>query len=785
MWKNYLKLAIRNLGKNKSFSIINIAGLTIGMAATMLILLWVYNEYNWDKQYSQYGQIYHVMCNRNFNGQITTGPDMMYPLPLAAKTSLPEVEHAALVSFGEPMVLSQGEKRLSKQTLTVSSDFFDIFNYDFVEGNATAIKDPDAIYLTESVAKALYGSTRIFNQPVMVNNSRTAFVKGVIKDLPKNSTLQFDAIVPLNPSSPENKQAESDWVNCGNRVFFSVREGANIPKLESAVMALIKARANADNPTTKGNIILHPMSKWRLYEEFKDGRNTGGRIQYVNLFTWIAVIILVIACINFMNLSTARSEKRAKEIGIRKTLGSERSQLLWQFLMESVLLALIAFILAAFLIISVTPYFSSLLNEPLNIPYTNRMLWIGVITLILLTGVLAGSYPALYLSGFDPIKVLKGNAQSGKSALLPRKMLVTGQFIASIILISATLIIFQQLKYVMSRDIGYDPNNLLMVNSSPETNKHFSAYSQDLLQSGVVESVSRTSSPVTTILGFTSGIRWMGAPENGNLVIGFLFADQGFAKTMNSRMLEGREFREGDSTAVMFNQTAIRIMGIKDPVGKTINWAGQDRTIVGIIDNIVFTSPYEAASPIMICYTKDWSNSTLIRLKKNTEIRSAVARVEDIYKKYSIAYPFELKFTDKEFEQKFSNEKMIGHLAILFSGLAIFVCCLGLFGLVSFSIEKRTKEIGIRKVLGASVQHLLVIMSKEFMWLVGIAFLVAIPISWMAMNNWLSNFSYRINIGLGIFILVGVLTLVITVVTVSLNAAKAALSNPVKSLRSE
>lgn len=785
MWKNYLKIAIRNLGKNKSFSIINIAGLTIGMAATLLILLWVYNEYNWDKQYAKYGQIYHVMCNRNFNGQVTTGPDMMYPLPLAAKTSLPEVEHAALVSFGEPMVLSQGEKRLSKQTLTVSSDFFDIFNYDFVEGNASAIKDPDAIYLTESAAKALYGSTRIFNQPVMVNNSRTAFVKGVIKDVPKNSTLQFDALVPFNPSSPENKQAESDWVNCGNRVFFSVREGANIPKLETAVMALIKARANADNPTTKGNIILHPMSKWRLYEEFKDGRNTGGRIQYVNLFTWIAMIILVIACINFMNLSTARSEKRAKEIGIRKTLGSERSQLLGQFLMESVLLSLIAFILAALLIITVTPYFSNLLNEPLNIPYTNRYLWLGVASLILLTGVLAGSYPALYLSGFDPIKVLKGNAQSGKAALLPRKMLVTGQFIASIILISATLIIFQQLKYVMSRDIGYDPNNLLMVNSTPETNKHFSAYSQDLLQSGVVESVSRTSSPVTTILGFTSGIRWIGAPDNGNLVIGFLFADQNFAKTMNSKMLEGREFRDGDSTAVMFNQAAIKIMGLKDPVGKTVNWAGQDRTIVGIIDNIVFTSPYEAASPIMIAYTKDWSNSTLIRLKKNAEIRSAVAKVEDIYKKYSIAYPFELKFTDKEFEQKFSNEKMIGHLAILFSGLAIFVCCLGLFGLVSFAIEKRTKEIGIRKVLGASVQNLLLLMSKEFMWLVGIAFLVAIPLSWMAMNNWLNNFSYRINIGLGIFILVGMLTLVITVVTVSLNAAKAALSNPVKSLRSE
>ncbi|MBZ5855830.1 ABC transporter permease [Flavihumibacter profundi] len=785
MWKNYLIISFRNLTKNKSFSIINIAGLSIGMTATMLILLWVYNEYSWDKSYAKYDQVYHVMCNRNFNGQTTTGPDMMYPLPEAAKSAIPEIEHAAIASFGETTLLSHDDKRLNKNTITVSPEFLDIFNYEFIEGNAAAVKDPGAIILTESTAKALYGKTNIYNQPILINNGRTAFIKGVIKDVPQNSTLQFEAIIPFNTSSPQIKESENDWTNCGNRVFFSIRKGADIPKLESSILALVRARSKSDNPTTKGSIILHPMKKWRLYEEFRDGRNTGGRIQYVKLFTWIAIIILVIACVNFMNLSTARSEKRAKEIGIRKTLGSERKQLLSQFLVESLLLSIIAFLFAGLLVILIVPYFSTVLHETILIPYQKPFMWLGITSLVLVTGLMAGSYPAMYLSGFNPIKVLKGNAQPGKQALLPRKMLVTLQFIASIILITATLIIYQQLKYVMNREIGYDRDNLVMVNSSPDTDKHFSAFKNELLQSGAVAAVSRTSSPITTLLGYTSGIQWKGAPENGNLVIGFLFADEDFSKTLKAMMVEGRDFRNGDSAAVIFNKEAIKLMGIESPVGKTITWAGQERTIVGVIDNMIFTSPYEAASPIMVSYTKDWSGSTMIRLNKGTEIKKAISGIEDIYKKYSAAYPFEMKFSDKEFDLKFSNEKMIGSLSIVFSGLAIFVCCLGLFGLVSFSIEKRTKEIGIRKVLGASVRHLLIIMSKEFLVLVAIAFLVAIPISWMAMNKWLENFSYRTNINLGVFILVGILTLVITIITVSLNAAKTALSNPVKSLRSE
>ena len=786
MLKNYLKIAFRNLWRHKGFSIINIAGLTIGMACTLLIFLWVYNEKSWDKFNKNYDRVYHVMSNRDFNGEINTGEDMMYPLAKAAKENFPEVEHAAIVSFGGNVLFSVGDKRINKNTLTVSPDFFDVFTYEVLQGNAAiAVKDADAVILTESTAKALFGNTNIIGQPVEINNQRTAIVKAVIKDAPRNSTLRLDAVIPFNPSSPEIRESESDWVNCGNRVFFKTTRTANIAALEKKVLQLVKDRTQGENPTTRGSVILHPMSKWRLYSEFKDGVNVGGRIEYVHLFSWIAIIILVIACVNFMNLSTARSEKRAKEVGIRKTLGSLRTQLLRQFIAESMLLSFIAFAYSLLIVYAIIPSFSTLLNIEITVPYADPMTWVYVIGIILVTGIVAGSYPAFYLSGFRPIQVLKGTFLPGKQALLPRKILVTSQFIASIILISATLVIYQQLQYVKNRDLGYNQNNLLMVNSSRDADKSFDPLKNDLLQSGFVASVSRSSGPITNIFMSTSGIRWSGAPESSNLVLGFMFTNEDFAKTVQTKVLEGRDFRKGDSNTVLFNRAAIKTMGLKSPVGKIISWAGKDRTIVGVIDNMVMTSPYAPADPLMVAYEDRWSGRINIRLNQNADTKKALAAIEQVYKKYSIEYPFEYSFVDVDFKQKFNNEQLIGTLSVIFAGLAIFVCCLGLFGLVASSIEQRKKEIGIRKVLGASVQSLLILMSKEFLFLVALAFLIAIPAAWWAMNKWLQNYDYHINLHFGIFALVGVITLLIALATVSLNASKAAVANPVKSLRTE
>ena len=785
MLKNHLIVAWRNLLRNKSFSVINLAGLTIGMAATMLILLWVYTEKSWDKQYKKYHSTYHVMSNRNFNGEINTGPDMMFPLARTAKASLPEVENAAVVSFPNRIIFTVGDKILTKNTLNTTTDFFNIFSFDFVEGDASAIQDPDALVFTESTAKAFFGNTPAVGKTVKVNNDRNAIVKAVVKDIPASSTIQFEALIPFNPSSKSVQAAEQEWVNCGDRVFITTRAGTNIASLEQKMLQLIKTNTKGENPTTKGSLILHPMEKWRLYEEFKDGKNTGGRIQYVSLFIWIALIILAIACVNFMNLSTARSEKRAKEVGIRKTLGSGRAQLLIQFITESLLLSITAAILAMGLVYVLLPLFSQLLNQPIRIPYQEPALWLILAGITVITGLLAGSYPAFYLSGFQPVKVLKGSFLPARGVLLPRKILVTAQFIVSIVLVSATMIIYQQLQFVKKRDLGYSPNNLLTINGSPATDKSFEAIRNDLMQTGMVAAVNRTSSPPTNIFGFTSGVKAVNAPASNNLIIGFMFTDVDLTKTLNARIVAGRDFRLGDSLGVIFNKEAIKLMGLTNPIGAPVTWAGRNMEIVGVVDNMVMGSPYESAAPLMFKYENKWSRYLNVRLTEKADPRKAVASIENIYKKYSPAFPFEFRFVDDAFNEKFNTEQLISRLSVIFAGLGIFICCLGLFGLVSSSIERRKKEIGIRKVLGANLQQLLLLLSKEFLYLVAIAFLIAIPVAWWTMHRWLENFSYRTSISLLVFILVGLGMLLIALVTVSMNATKAALTNPVKTLRSE
>lgn len=785
MLKNHLIVAWRNLLRNKSFSVINLAGLTIGMAATMLILLWVYTEKSWDKQYKKYHSTYHVMSNRNFNGEINTGPDMMFPLARTAKASLPEVENAAVVSFPNRVIFTVGDKILTKNALSTTTDFFNIFSFDFVEGDASAIQDPDALIFTESTAKAFFGNTPAVGKTVKVNNDRNAMVKAVVKDIPAASTIQFEALIPFNPSSKSVQDAEQEWVNCGDRVFITTRAGTNIASLEQKMLQLIKTNTKGENPTTRGSVILHPMEKWRLYEEFKGGKNTGGRIQYVSLFIWIALIILAIACVNFMNLSTARSEKRAKEVGIRKTLGSGRAQLLIQFMTESLLLSITAALLAMGLVYALLPLFSQLLNQPIRIPYQEPVVWLTLAGITVITGLLAGSYPAFYLSGFQPVKVLKGSFLPSRGVLLPRKILVTGQFIVSIVLVSATLIIYQQLQYVKKRDLGYSPNNLITINGSPATDKSFEALKNDLMQTGMVAAVNRTSTPPTDIFGFTSGVKAVNAPASNNLIIGFMFTDVDLTKTLNARIVAGRDFRQGDSLGVIFNKEAIKLMGLTNPIGAPVTWAGRNMEIVGVVDNMVMGSPYESAAPLMFKYENKWSRYLNVRLTDKADARKAVASIENIYKKYSPAYPFEFRFVDDAFNEKFNTEQLISRLSVIFAGLGIFICCLGLFGLVSSSIERRKKEIGIRKVLGANLQQLLLLLSKEFLYLVAIAFLIAIPAAWWAMHRWLENFSYRTSISLVVFLLVGVGMLLIALATVSMNATKAALTNPVKTLRSE
>lgn len=785
MIRNFFVIAWRNITKNKIFSFINIAGLGIGMACTIMIFLWVQYEKSWNKTQKNYDQVFEGFSTRNFNGELSTGSDLMFPLPKAAKENFPEVEGSTLVSYGENTLFTVNDKKIKRPTIHVTNDFFDVFTYEFIHGDESAIKEPNGIVVTESTARALFNNTDVIGKIVELNRYRSVTIRAVVKDVPPSSTLLFDAIVPFDASSDWVKQSLTDWVNCNNRAFFKVKKGTSIASLEQKLLTLIKKSSPAENPTTRGGLLLQPMSKWRLYEEFRNGKNTGGRIQYVNLFSWIAIIILIIACVNFMNLSTARSEKRAREVGIRKTLGSEKKQLLLQFICESILVSMLAFLLAAALIYTGLPFFNRLLNQQISIPYQSPVFWLGILGIIILTGIIAGSYPAFYLSAMKPVKVLKGSFLPGKQALLPRRILVTAQFAVSIVLISATIIIYQQIRHVQNRDLGYDTNNLIMVNATGDMGKNYEIMRNSLLQSGMIEAVNTTSLPVSNIFGFTSGVRWAGAPEDPNLIIGFLGSGEHFADIMKARMLDGRDFKKGDSNCVILNKEAIRVMKLKNPVGSTINWAGRERRITGIVDDLIMTSPYALPIPLMLAYDPNWIGSLNIRIKRGVEVKKALQLIETIYKNYNTEYPFEYTFADTAFNEKFANEKLIGNLAFIFASLAIFICCLGLFGLVSFSIERRTKEIGIRKILGASVQSLLALMSKEFLLLVFISFAIAIPFAWWLMNTWLSNFSYRIDIGIGIFFFVGIITLLICLITVGLNAFKTATANPVKSLRTE
>ncbi|MBC6489886.1 ABC transporter permease [Flavihumibacter stibioxidans] len=782
---SYLKVAFRNLRKNRFFTLINIAGLTIGMTSTLLILLWVNSERSWDKDQKHYEDIYHVYINRNFNGEITTGQDMMFPLPSAAKAAIPEVEAAAVASFPGDVLMTVGDKKLNRRSITTTPEFLDIFNYDFLEGTSAALKDPDAILITESTARGLFNRINVIGETIKLNNDRSVVVKAVLKDPVPASTVQFDLVQSYNQSSDWVKNASADWVNCGNRVFFRLKPGSNATAVEAKTIALIRAKTGSENPTTRGQIILHPMSKWRLYEEYRDGKNTGGRIQYVRLFTWVAVVILLIACVNFMNLSTARSEKRAKEVGIRKTLGSMRKQLVFQFVTESVLMALFSFALAVLFMFLLVKPFSQLLNQQISVPYSDPASWGIMAGIILFTGFIAGSYPAFYLSSFQPVKIFKGTFLSGKQLLAPRKILVTAQFVISFLLISATILIYQQLQYVQNRDLGYSQDNLLMVNSSSQADRQLQAFKNDLYATGMVEAVNRTGNQITDIFGYTSGISYSGMPESKNLIIGFMFTDHDFAKTMKVKVLEGRDFQPADTNNVILNKEAVRLLGLKDAIGTKLNWAGKERLLVGVIDNFVINSPYGAPEPLMLVSESGWNGRINIRFRDNVDIKKAVAAVETIYNRYSPDYLFEYRFIDEFFNEKFNNEQLIGSLSVIFSGLAIFVCCLGLFGLVSFAIERRKKEIGIRKVLGASVQQLLVLMSKEFFLLIALAFLIAIPLTWWMMKGWLTNYAYRIEINPVVFLVVAVLVVFIALVTISLNASRAALKNPVTSLRSE
>jgi predicted permease len=787
MLKNYFKIALRNLQKNTVYSFINITGLSIGIACSMLIFLWVADEYSFDTHHANYDRIYKLYKSETWAQGIGTGPAMPYPLKEAIKDKSANVKHIVMTNWGEGNMLQVGEKRVNKLGLSASEDFFKIFSFNMTKGDPnTALNEPNSIVITESTAKVFFDDKDPINQLIKIDNDQELKVTGVIKDVPKQSTFRFDYVLPWSyyeSTAGWVRNARNNWNNNSFLMYVELQPGGTEADVTNSIKDLVKNN-NPKAPTAQ--VFLHHISKWRLHANFENGKNTGGMIEYVQLFTAIAIFVLIIACINFMNLATARSESRAREVGIRKSVGSRRKDLIFQFLGESVLVTFISSLVAFVLVELALPFYNTLVNKNITIDYSNPWLWTVAIIWVLVIGIISGSYPAFYLSAFQPVKVLKGKVNVGKGASTPRKVLVTLQFSFSIFLIIGTIVIYQQIMHVKSRDMGYDRENLIQIWTNNELETNFQSVRTELERTGAVKSVCKSNSPITSIFS-NNEVKWEGMPEGSRVSFSTVATEYDYTKTMGIEMLEGRDFsREfNDSLSVVINQAAVDFMGMKDPIGKKIEYNKEYLTIVGVMKDVVMDSPDKPVEPLTLIFVPDWSTTISLRLNKTDDLKASIAKIESVFKKLNPNYPFEYRFADADFERKFATINLISRLAAIFASLAIIITCLGLFGLAAFTAEQRTKEVGIRKVMGASVTSLVLLISKDFSRLVIFSFIVSAPLAWWFLNNFLERYPYRITILWWMLPLVGLFALALAVIIVSTQAIKAAVSNPVNSLRNE
>jgi ABC-type antimicrobial peptide transport system permease subunit len=793
MFQNYIKIGYRNLIRNKGYSFINIGGLAVGMAIAMLIGLWIYDEGSFNMYHANYSRIAQVMQHQTFNGRRNTGVGVARPMEKALRTIYGnDFQYISIGTWTSNNILSYGERKVSLSGNFFQADFPEMVSLQMIKGSRSGLKDPSSIMLSASGAKALFGDEDPMNQSIRIGGDTDVKVTGVYEDLPYNTTfkeLKFIAHWELFVNA-ENwvKQAEDDWGNNSFQLFVAVAPNADMDYVSTKIRK-VKFDNAKDAQEFNPEIFLHPMANWHLRSEWKNGMNVGGRIQLVWLFGLIGTFVLLLACINFMNLSTARSEKRAKEVGIRMAIGSLRSQLINQFLSESFLVVMLSFVTAlGFVAISI-PWFNELADKKLVLVWSAPEFWLASTMFILFTSLVAGSYPALYLSSFQPVKVLKGSFRTGRFSALPRKVLVIVQYTVSIALIIGTLIVYQQIQFSKNRPIGYDSNGLVMIEmKSPDFYGKFDVLKNELTNIGAIVEMAQSSSPLTSVWSNSGGFNWEGKDPALQDIFGTIWITHEYGKTVGWEIIEGRDISRdfsGDSSAVILNEKAVEYMGVKDPVGMEISWNDKKFNVVGVVKDIVMDSPYHPVNQAVYFlgyYNVNWINLKLNPAKSSGE---SLSRIESVFKKHIPSAPFDYKFVDEVYARKFSAEERIGKLTSVFAGLAIFISCLGIFGLASFTAEQRTKEIGIRKVLGASVSNLWRMLSKDFVILVFIACLISIPLAYYVLHDWLQRYEYRTEISGWAMALSGLSALVITLLTVSYQAIKAALANPVRSLRSE
>ncbi len=788
MLRNLLKVAFRNIRRHKAQTFINVLGLSVGLACSFLIVLWVQDEMSYDQFHQQRDQIYRVMRHATFGGERMTSASIPKPLDDLLVADYPEITHSVLMSWKEGHILSHGEAAYRVDGRFFGKDLFDVFSFRMIVGDpSTALSSPDAVAISASVASKLFGDdwqsqTDLIGSPIGIDNERDATLTAVFEDVPANSSIEFEVALPVSWFIQENDWVEG-WGNNGLRQFVTLADGASA----AAVSEKIKDVIDQHIDRWETDLFLQPISDMYLRSKWEDGVLVGGRIEYVRIFLFVALFVILIASINFMNLATARSTQRAKEIGVRKSVGATKAVLARQFLGESIVTAVISFLVAAILVVAALPMFNEVTEKAVGPALLDPTLWLLFAGIALATGFLAGSYPALYLSSFNVIAVLRSSlGRVGRGANL-RKGLVVFQFIMSIVLIVGTFTVYEQLSYIRSKDLGLDRDNVVYLDFEGSIKEQYDSFSQELLaQPGIVNVAFSNQNPLH-ISNNTISVDFPGKDPADNTLYSIISTGYDLVETMNIKMVAGRPFGKEygtDSTAYVVNETAVKAMGTEDPIGQPLTLWSTEGRIVGVMRDFNMSSLYEPIDPVILRFDKEWPDILYVRLAAG-QTAEALEGLKNVYSRFNPAYPFSYRFLDEEFEQSYKSEIVIGSLANFFALVALLIACLGLFGLASFTAEQRTKEIGIRKVLGASVAGVVSLLSREFLVLVGTAFLVAAPVSYYLMNDWLSEFEYHADFGPGILLAAGVGALLMAWLTVSYQSIKVATANPVVALRSE
>lgn len=792
MLRSYLKIALRGLLKHRIYSLINIGGLAIGVAVTLLIGLWIHYEFSYNRFIPDHDRVFRL--KRHYKTDVVHTSNAI-PLPLVEiiRENIPGIEYVAEADWGgTEHSLAVEDTRLYLSGTFVGVDFLHVFQLPFRYGDReTALASPNGIVLTASTAKALFGDKDPVNQSVRFDNEQELMVTAVLEDLPSNSSFHFNYLVPfsfIEQKLAYVKEARTSWDQHAFTLYLSLLPDVEYRQVLPKIEDLITENSVAARETEQ-KLSLQSVSDWHLYGKYENGKVVGGFIEYLRMFGLIGCLVLILACINFMNLATARSMQRAKEVGVRKAIGSKRKHLITQFLSETFLITGIAFGLAILIVYTTLSSFNAMVGGEIHIPFEKPIFWLILFIYLVITALLAGSRPAFYLSSFEPVKVLKGAVQDSVSAFWSRKALVLVQFSCSIALIIGTIIIYEQLQYARSRPTGYDQNRLLMSSMSEDMIRNYDALRDELLKSGVVEDVARSSSSATDITFNSTISNWPGK-HAGELPLGVatITVSDNYFDLMGMVLKHGRGFAgnlSANSDKVILNETAVQQMSLTESIGQSITWMGDRQvTIIGVVQDAIIESPYEPAEATLFTTGGFWT-SLLYRLKPVDNIEAAIQQLKPIFEKFNPSYPFEYEFVDQVYAEKFHAEVTIGRLAGLFAGLAILVSSLGLFGLATFMAEQRRKEIGIRKVLGADLSQIWMLLSREFIGLVIISCVLAAPIAYFFLQSWLQQFAYRISIRPIVFVWAGILAVSITIITISFQAIRAGTARPVDSLRAE